>query len=214
MGSDTLIAVKLVVLATTVLACWLAMACAAATHTVLWGGFRDWRQISETISPIIANVSGPWWAVVAIIVVVLGTSSSATMIAFGLWLPKYSKAFAAAALVIVAHIWLAFWDSQHANVLSPLWTAYGWFSSSALLTVCVLALRTSLRWGCLGKRLLVIALCLWTPFVFAAVALYLKVVPDTVTVPLSALALGIGVMTIPLASAAFAPLALASHRHQ
>ena len=213
-GSDTLIVVKLIVLVTSVLASWLAMACAAAIQTVVWGSFRDWAHISEAISSIGANVTGPWWAVVAILAVVLCASSSAMMIALGLWLPRYPKVFAVAAFVVFVHILLAVWDSQHAGVFIPLWIAYGWLLSAAMVTVCLWALCTSLSWGCVSKRFLVVALCLWALFVCATVALYLKIVPDGVTIPLSALALGSGAMTIPLSSAAFAPLALASHRHR
>jgi hypothetical protein len=214
MGDDALIAVKLVVLATSVLVSWLAMAFAAATQTMLYGDFHDWTHISQTIAPVVATVSGPWWAAIAIMAVVLYASSSAMLIALGLWLPRYPYVFVGAAVVVFAHILLAVWDSQHAYVFSPLWTAYGWFMSTALVTVCFVTLRTSLKWGCLGKRFLVAALCLWVPFVFVTIALYLKVVPNTVPVPLSAVALGLGIMTVPLASAAIAPLALASHRHR
>ena len=214
MGTDGLIAVKLAVLATSVLAGWLAMASAAALHTILFDSFHDWIRISETISAIAANVPAAWWAVVAIVAVVLCASSSAMMIAFGLWLPLYPKVIAGIAVVLVAHAGLAVWDSQHACVLSPLWTAYSWLLSAGLATVCFIALQQSLKWGCLGKRFFVVALCLWAVLVSATVTLYLKVAPVTVTVPLSALVLGLGMMTTPLAAAAMAPLALASHRHR
>jgi hypothetical protein len=214
MGTDTLIVVKLIVLATSVLASWLAMVCAAAFQTVVWGSLRDWTQIGVAISSIVANITGPWWALVIFLAMVLCASSSAMMIALGLWLPRYPKVFAVAVFVVVVHLFLAAWDSQHAGLFSPLWIVYGWLLSAAMVTVCLWALWRSLSWCCLRKRFLVVALCLWTLFVCATVALYLDIAPEGVTIPLSALALMSGAMTIPLSSAAFAPLALASHRHR
>ena len=214
MGNDGLIAVKLAVLAISVLVSWLVMVFAAATQTAICGRFGDLVRVSETIAPLVANVSAPWWAAVVIIALALCASSSAMLIAIGLWLPRHPKALGGAAFVVLSHVCLAVWDSRHGGVLVPLWTAYGWFLSAGLVVVCFIALRKSLKWGCLGKRFLAIALCLWAVLVSATVTLYLKVVPVTVTVPLSALVLGLGMMTMPLTAAAIAPLALASHRHR
>ena len=105
-------------------------------------------------------------------------------------------------------------SSPFGLVLSALWTAYGWLMSAALPAICIVALWRALRSGSLGKRSLVAALCLWAAFLAAAVALHLMVPRSAVTVPPSAVALGLGMMTLPLTAAAVAPLALASHRHQ
>lgn len=214
LGNDSLMAIKLAVLATSVFVGWLAMVCAAVAHTALWGDFQEWAHVGATISPIAANVPAAWWAVVAIIMVVIYASSSALFVAVGLWLPLYSKVFGAAFAVVFAHYLLAVWDFRHDWALHLLWSAYGWILAAALVGVAVIALRKSLKWGFLDRRVFRGALCAWTVFLFATIALYLKVMPATATVPPPALALGLGMMSMPLATVAIAPLAFASHRHR
>jgi hypothetical protein len=82
----------------------------------------------------------------------------------------------------------------------------------AIVAGCVFALWKAHRAGFLGKRLMGASFCLWAVFATSTIALYLKVSP-MIQLPKPALALGVSMLLVPLATTATAPLALASHRH-
>lgn len=215
LSNDRLIVVKLAVLTLSVLAGSLAMVGAAAAHTAIGGDFRELVRAARAISPIIAEAPAFSWVALAINTIVLYVSSSALIVAVGFWISLYRRMPVAVFTVVFAHILLAIWDLQHGWSLSLLWSAYGWMLATAIVFVGVVALRKSLRWGYLGRRAFVGALCAWAVFVLATVAASWEFVsPVAATVPAAALALGLAMMTVPLAAAGIAPLALAAQRHK
>ena len=75
-----------------------------------------------------------------------------------------------------------------------------------------LALRKALVSRSLGKQLFVGMFCLWAIYVSTAIAMFFRA-PSGASIPPVVIAIGAAGLLVPLASAAFAPLALASHRH-
>ncbi len=188
--NDRLIAVKLAVLTLSVFAGALAMVVAAVAHTMLFGDFQELARLGESMPPNIANLSAFSWAALGVNLIVLYASNSALLLAVGFWLCLYRRAPVAVFTVVFAHILLAMWDLQHGWSLSLLWSAYGWLLATAIVSVGVVALRKSLKWGFLGRRAFVGALCAWTVFVLATVAASWELVsPVAATIPAAAVAL-------------------------
>lgn len=214
MRNDSLMATKLVVLTTCVLLSWVGMACAATVSTILWGGAANWLQAAQRLGPVLSDVPGPWWVVIAIVVGVLYLCSGAMVLVAGLWLPLHRRRFLCAGAVLAGHVFLAIWDGSRGGELEPLWTLYGCMVPVVMGVVTVVALRRALRWGFLGRRSFIAVLGIWAIFACAAVGVYLRFGSAHGPNPLLSLPLGAGVLMLPLAAAAFAPLAMASHRHR
>ena len=210
--NDQLITVKLLMIAATTLVGWLFMALAASLHALLSGDWHIWVRIGTAISSAVGDVSVAWWIAGAFSAALLFFSNSSVFLAFGLWLPKHPKVFLSVAIISYLHFALALWDSKHGWNLLNLWIAYGYILAVVIIVVCIFSLRKAIASGYLGKRLFSFALFLWLIYVSTTVAFYVKIAPTT-SVPPSALALGVSMLLVPLATTAFAPLALASHRH-
>ncbi|MBI2477359.1 MAG: hypothetical protein HYV60_01515 [Planctomycetia bacterium] len=107
---------------------------------------------------------------------------------------------------------LAIWDAKHDWALRYFWIADGWLVTVVMVIGSGLALQRALTSGYLGKQLFACMFCLWAIYVSTAIAMFLKA-PSGVSIPPVVIALGAASLLVPLASAAIAPLALASHRH-
>jgi len=216
MGNSRLILTKLAVLTTSVLAGWLIVACAGAIWLSLWGDPQVWNDpaAAEKIGPILAGVSPLWWAGIAVVAVVLYVSGSTVFLAGGWWCQLYPKISVTVIFVTYSYGALAVADAKHGWFPKTFWDVHAWVLAIAFVIGTTLALRAALRWGFLPKGYFVVALCSWAAYVCVVLTVYLTVATEIVQLPLSVMALGLGSLTLPLASVALAPLALAAHRHR
>ena len=216
MGNSRLILTKLAVLTTSVLAGWLIVACAAAIWLSLWGDPQVWNDPAavEKFGPILAGVPPSWWVCIAIVAVVLYVSGCTMFLAGGWWCQLHPKISVTTICVTYSYLALAALDDKRGWFPKPFWEVNAWVLAIAFVIGTVLALRSALRWGFLPKRYFVVALCSWAAYVCAVITAYLTVAAEIVQLPLSATVLGLASLTLPLASVALAPLALASLRHR
>ena len=95
---------------------------------------------------------------------------------------------------------------------AQIWIGLGWAAAIGIALVCVWAIQKSLQSGFIGRHYFMIALTAWVVFAATIAGLYWQL-PSTFEIPTVAIAVGIAGLLIPLASTAFAPLALAAHRN-
>jgi hypothetical protein len=213
MPNDQLIAIKLLMIALCSLFGWLWMVLATGAYAVMAGEVQWWVQLGQTFSASVGDVPVLWWIAGGCSLVLLYISSTSMLLALGMWIPLRPGVFMFSLVAGITHMVLAIWDAKHGWSLRNIWTAEGWLVAAAIVIGSGLALRKALTSGYLGKQLLVWTLCLWAIYVSTAIAMFLKA-PSGVTLPPVLIAIGAAGLLVPLASAAIAPLALASHRHR
>ncbi len=216
MGNSRLMLTKLAVLTTSVLAGWLILACAAAIWLSLWGDPQVWSDpaAAEKFAPILTGVPLLWWAGIAVVAVILYVSGIAMLLTFGLWSHTHPWISVVAISVTYCYFALAALDAKLGWLPRAFWDVHAWALAIAFMIGTTLALRAALRWGFLPKGYFVVALCSWAAYVCVVLTVYLTVATEIVQLPLSVTALGLASLTLPLASVALAPLALASCRHR
>jgi hypothetical protein len=212
MSNDQLICIKLLIIAACCLFGWLCMAAAAALHAGIAGDAQAWARMGRALSAGVGDVPAHWWLLGFCDALLLYVSSTSAVLAFGLWLPLHAKLFAWGIAVLYLHMFVGAWDAAHQWMLRPVWTAYGYAIAAAIVAGCLIALYKALRAGFLGKRFFAGALCLWIIYVSSTIALFSNARPP-VPVPAVVTVLGAALLLVPLATAAFAPLTLAAHRH-
>jgi hypothetical protein len=214
MGSSGLVCIKLAVLTACVCLSWIILAATAAVWVTLWGDLTPWIETGRNVGAALAKIPAWSWACVALIAVVNFTAAGALLIAIGLTLPLRPKLFIAALNVVAVYFLLALWDGKQGWLLWRFWEAHAWLLAMALVAATFLALKKALGAGHLARRHFIPVLCLWIAHVGAVFALSFQAVLGNVSVPLPVLALGLGILTLPLGSIAFSPLALAAFRHR
>lgn len=215
-SNDQLITIKLLVIATCVVAGWLCMAATAATHTTLAGTWYVWARIGTSISDAVGGLTIGWWVAGVSCLLLHFITGTSFFVALGYWIPKYQIRFFVGVVAVLFHAALAVWDSSRGWQLSLLWMAYGYMLALTIITLCFFILRRAFVSGYLGTPLFIVASFLWGICTILTVAFCLKAAPamvNRIDVPLPVLAILISLLLAPLASAAVAPLALASHRH-
>ena len=213
MPNDQLVAIKLLVIAGYSLFGWLCMGLVAGLHTIVAGDWQAWSRIGDAVTGLVGDVPVYWWIAALSNFVLLYVSSCCVLLAFGLWLPRHRVIFTCGAATLYGHMLLAALDVATDWDFRYLWTAYGYLIPIAIVCGCVVALRKALSAGLLGKRFFAGAFCLWVIYVASTIAVYIKLAPATSLPPVAILLVGSGLL-VPLAATAFAPLALASHRHR
>jgi len=151
---------------------------------------------------------------IAVVAVVLYVAGSAMLLAFGLWSHAHPRISVSVFFVTYCYLALAAFDANYGWLPAWFWDTHAWALAIAFVIGTTLALRAALRWGFLPKRHFVVALCSWAAYVCVVLTVYLTVAAELEQLPLSVTVLGLGSLTLPLASVALAPLALAAHRHR
>jgi hypothetical protein len=210
--NDDMIAIKLLVIASFSFVGSLSTVLAAAAHVLIVGDWPLWKQAAHTIWPSAAEIPVHWWIAGLACAMFLLISSTSIALAFRLWFPLHRGLFVCVLFALALHFLLALVESKSDWSLRYLWIGYGWGLTVAIIVGSVLAVRTALTSGFLGKRLFAWSLCLWAIYASTAVAMFIKLAPQ-LSVPFTLIVLGFASLLIPLASAAIAPLALALHRH-
>ncbi len=235
---DQLIAIKLVVVAGWSVFGFLVMALLAIAHTTLAGKWQLWGSVNQEIitgfarllsgefKPVANSViptividwkglSNFWWLAGLSSFILLYFSTTAMFITFVFAICKYQKVFTGLVLLATASLGLWAWDTAHGMPLRWLWLAYGYLIPVVLLSFSLYLLKTAVSAGYLSRRYFAGVFCLWGIYVTTTIMLLLKVLALAPTIPVHPIAwlFAAAFLLAPLASAAAAPLALASFRH-
>ncbi|MCA9143711.1 MAG: hypothetical protein H6823_14290 [Planctomycetaceae bacterium] len=212
MPNDRLIAIKLLLISLCSLVGWLWMVLATGAYAIMSGEVQWWVQLGQAVSAAVGEVSVIWWIAGACCLVLLYISSTATLLGLGMLFPLYPGFFVFSLVAAISHLVLAIWDAKHGWELHYFWISEGWLLAVVMVLGSGLALRKALVSRSLGKQLFVGMFCLWAIYVSTAIAMFFRA-PSGASIPPVVIAIGAAGLLVPLASAAFAPLALASHRH-
>lgn len=214
MDTRGLIFIKLVVLTTCVFLSWLFLASAAAVWTGIWGDFHQVTQAVSRIQPVLAKVSLLGWVCIGLVLIVNYLNAGAMLLSGALFGSLHPKLVGTVLTVGLIHLPLSIWDAKHGWVLEPLWEAHAWTIAAALPAATFLLWRKALQKEYLRRPHLLVSLCIWLAYMSAALALCLRLIPANVSIPFPIVALGLGSLSVPLATIAIAPLVLAAHRHR
>jgi hypothetical protein len=235
---DQMIAIKLLVVAGWSLFGLLLMAGLAIAHTMLTDQWSLWDKVNtdlvtgiarvlagefkpdtESVVPIIAidwqSITVGWWLAGLCIFVLLYFSTTALCLTLVFALCRYQKAFTGIVLLTTVNLTVWIWDVSHGSPLGRLWVAYGYLIPMVLILCELVVLRIALKAGYLSKHYLAGITGLWGIYVATVIMLAVKALALAPPIPVQPIAwlFGLAFLLIPLASAAAAPLALASFRH-
>jgi hypothetical protein len=155
-----------------------------------------------------------WWACVGLVLIVNYLASASMLISGGLFVALRPKLVGAVFAVGFIYFLLSVWDVKHGWLPRAFWEAHAWAISAALIAASFLAWHKALHMRCLQRPHLFASLLIWIAYVSAVIALCLRVIPTNMSIPPSAIALGLASLALPLIAIAVAPLTLAAHRHQ
>ncbi len=212
MRCDQLIGIKvLVVFGWSLCGCFL-VALFAGLFALLSGEYGYWLSDFHAIQGIVGNVPPVWWVVGLLDLLFIFLSSTTLLFAQALWMSRYPRVVLAGSLAIIAHVSIFAWDATHDWPWVLLWTCYGYMLPVAVIAASLAALVVAIRSGYLSKSYFDIVLGVWLIYVASTVWLLANSTPP-LPIPFVAYFIGVASLVVPLASAAFAPLALAAHRH-
>lgn len=207
-----LTAVKILTVALTSLVAWMCVAAIAAIHISLFKGANGWREVSA-IGAVVGNVARYWWVIGAFCVMLSYLCTTTVLLAVGLWIPVYPRSLYVLMAIIYAHFGAFLWDHHNGGIyLRPYLVPYGYLLAAVILAVSLYAIFKAVTSGCFSTRLFRGILIGWCIYVAVVVFAWSQTNP-TVDIPSVVVVLGAVMLLVPLASAAMAPLALASHRH-
>jgi hypothetical protein len=163
-------------------------------------------------SAVLLAVSG------AYVVTVLCAAACAILLAMQLAVARYKATIHVSGVIGFGYVALNFAAGERGWNLTSFWHAHAWLLAVALPLLTVWALHRAASRRHITKQSVIVAFLLWLAFLASAAVLYLKIapalIPDDFSIAVSAQALSVASLVIPLASVALAPLALACHRHQ
>lgn len=212
MRCDQLIGIKVLVVFGWSLCGFLLVAIFAGLFALLSGEYEYWLRDFHTIQGAIGSISPIWWVVGLIDLLFIFLSSTTLLFAQALWMSRYPRVLLAGSLILLAHVGIFAWDAAHGWQWALLWRCYSYLLPVAVIVASFHALVESIRAGYLGKSYFGIVLGLWLVYAASTVWLFANSSPS-LPIPLVAYFIGMALLMVPLSSAAFAPLALAAHRH-
>lgn len=212
MRCDQLIGIKVLVVFGWSLCGFLLIAIFAGLFALLSGEYEYWLRDFRTIQGAVGNVSLVWWVVGVIDLLFIFLSSTTLLFAQALWMSRYPQVLLAGSLLLLAHVGLFAWDAAHGWPWELWWRCYGYVLPAAVIVGSLIALVLAIRAGYLGKLYFGMALGAWLVYVASTVGLLASSSPPQ-PIAFVAYLVGAALLIVPLASAAFAPLALAAHRH-
>ena len=212
MRCDQLIGVKvLVVFGWSLCGFWL-IALFAGLYALISGEYEYWLRDLRAIQGTVGNVSHVWWMIGLIDLLFIFLSTTTLLFAQALWMSRYPKVLVAGSLLLLTHVGVFAWDSSNGWPLILVWKVYSIMLPVMVIAASLLGLVVAIRAGYLGKWYFGIVLGLWLIYVASTVWMFANSAPP-LPIPLVAYLIGVAMLMVPLASAAFAPLALAAHRH-
>ncbi len=212
MRCDQLIGIKVLVVFGWSLCGFLLVAIFAGLFALLSGEYEFWLRDFHTIQRAIGSISPIWWMVGLVDLLFIFLSSTTLLFAQALWMSRYPRVLLAGSLILLAHVGIFAWDASHGWQWGLLWKCYGIMLPVAVIVGSLLALVVAIRAGYLGKSYFGIALGVWLVYVASTLWLFANSSPPQPIAPVAYL-VGVAMLIVPLAGAAFAPLALAAHRH-
>lgn len=212
MRCDQLIAIKVLVVFGWSLCGMALVALLAGLYALLSGEYGFWLQDFRAIRQAVGDVAPVWWVAMGMNLLLAFLGSTNLLYTYVLFLTRYPKSCAAAALIFTLHFGIFAWDASHDWPLLLLWKTYGFVVPLALISVSLLAIGVTIRAGYLSWWYFTTVLFFWLIYAISAVWLVSTATPP-VPIPLWGYLFGVAFLLVPLASAAFAPLALATHRH-
>ena len=212
MDNRGLMGIKLIVLFTCVLLNWLFMALAAAMWTLFWGDYHLWIKAVSAIQPFLDKVSLLYWSCIGVVLLMSSLCSVAMIMSGALFVQRYPRITSSALIVSYFYGSLLAVSFKHNWMPKYFWDVNAWLIACAVVVITVLLWRKALCDGFLQQRHFFVSLSLWSAYVGAAIALYLRIIPSDVTVPFSGLILGLSSLLLPLLTIAAIPLSLAIHR--
>ncbi len=212
--NDQLIAIKIILISACTWLGWLWLWFVALAQGWLSGDWPLWvalvRQAAAAAELLPADLPVYWWLSMLVSCAFVVVSSTAMMLAGGLWSAIHPRWLVALIFILGAHYVAAIWDAAHGWTFRYVWMGYAYILSTAIAGLCIWALCRSLTSNFLSRRYFYIALAAWICYVASTLIALQPLLP---IIPFYGLALlGAGLL-ISLAATAFAPLALAANRH-
>jgi hypothetical protein len=212
MRCDQMIAIKVLVVFGWSLCGLTLIALLAGFHALLSGEYEFWLRDFRAIKNAVGDVATFWWVVGGVNLLLAFLGATNLLYTQVLFLARFPKLCFAAVLIFVSHVFFIAWDASHGWQWLLLWKTYGLVVPMAILSISLLAIVVAIRAGYLSGWYFASVLLVWLIYAGSAVWLVSTAVPP-VPIPFWAYFLGVALLSVPLASAAFAPLSLASHRH-
>lgn len=209
---DQMIAIKVLVVFGWSLFGMALVALLAGLYALLSGEYEFWLQDFRAIRQAVGDVAPVWWVVGGMNLLLAFLGSTNLLYTYVLFLTRFPKSCTTAALLFVSHFGIFAWDASHDWPLLLLWKTYGFGVPLALISVSLLAIFVTIRAGYLSGWYFTTVLFFWLIYVASAVWLVCTSTPP-IPIPLWGYFFGVAFLMVLLASAAFAPLALATHRH-
>ena len=210
--NDQLIAIKMLLIAALSVIGFLGMAIAAGLHAWINEDMTHWANLISALPVSLRDVAIHQWISLACALVMLFFSSTSMLIAGGLWLPIHPKLFVVISSVFYGIVVLAMIDGQKGWNYSTYWVGLGWVFAFGISLGCIWSIKKALTSGFLSKQYFLAALGVWSIYFVTMIGVYWKV-RSGIEIPVVAQILWLSGLLIPLATAAFAPLSLAEHRH-
>ncbi len=212
MRCDQLIAIKLMVVFGWSVSGFALVALLAGLYALLSGEYEYWLRDFRAINVAVGDVWPGWWLVAAVNFLLAFLASTNLLFTQGLFFSRYPKVIMVGSLLVLVHVGIFAWDAAHDWAWLVLWKTYGVVVPLAMMLVSVIAIVAAIRAGYLSQRYFATVFGVWLIYALAAIWLVSTSTPP-VPIPLFAYLIGVALLLVTLASAAFAPLALAAHRH-
>ncbi len=212
MRCDQMIGIKVFVVFGWSLCGFLTTVLFAGLYSLLSREYEHWLNDLRAIQAVVGHVSPVWWGVGMINLLFVFLSSTTLLFAQGLWMSRFPRVLMAGLIVLIVHCGIFAWDAGHDWPWLLLWKFYGYAIPVAIMVGCVIALVMAIRAGYLSKTYFCVVLGMWLIYAGSTLWLFANSSPPF-PIPLMAYLFGVAALLVPLASAAFAPLAFAAHRH-
>ena len=207
-----LVAIKLTAVAACSFLAWLPMWCGSLLYAVF---STDGRILSQLTAATESFSPGSWtfWPATISSALLLYVSGSCMLLTFGLWMPYYAKRFVAFCCFAYAHIGLAFFGSRFEWELATFWQTYAFVAAAVAVLLSVRTIARALKHEAIAVNVFLAVFAAWVVLV-ASIAGVASSTGLLDRIPLSVAVLFSGLLFIPLAAPAAAPMALRAQRHQ
>ncbi len=212
MTNGQLVAIKLTAIAACSFLAWLPMWCGSMLYAAFSTDGRILRQLS-TATDSISHAGWIFWPATVASVLLLYVSGSCMLLTFGLWMPVYAKRFVAFCCLAYAHVGFAFFGSRFDWPLASFWHGYAFVAATVVVLLSVRTIARALRHEVIPVNVFLTVFAAWV-VLMASLAGVASSAGLLGRIPLSVAVLFGGLMFLPLAAPAAAPMAMQSQRHQ